>query len=133
MIDIETLVFASVASKLREKYQGISVSGEEYARPADFPAVTIVERDNSVYTPVRTTQIENAVSLMYEVNVYSNSERYHKQECKEILADVDEVLSGLGFTRMICNPVTNLQESKIYRMLARYEGIADKDFCIYQS
>ena len=29
------------------------------------------------------------------------------------------------------NPISNLQDAKIFRIVVRYEGVADKDFRIY--
>ena len=71
MIDIESAVFAAVAGVLREKYSNILVAGEYTDTPARFPAVTIVEIDNSVLQRMTTyaRHIENAGSVAYEVNV----------------------------------------------------------------
>ena len=64
MIDVENIVFSTIATALREKYDGIFVSGEYTDLPARFPAVTIVEEDSAVVQRMRTTNIENAVTLM---------------------------------------------------------------------
>ena len=50
MINIESEVFNTVATALRDEITGIFVSGEAIAAPSSFPAVTIVEDDNSTYT-----------------------------------------------------------------------------------
>lgn len=133
MIDIESILFSDIADDLRAQYPGIFVAGEATASPASFPAVTIVEADNSVYQRMRTTRIENAVRLMYEVNIYSNKIGYKKSEAKEILETIDGEFSRLGFTRTACNPVSNLQDASIYRILARYEAVADRNYMIYQN
>lgn len=122
-----------MASALRDAFQGIFVSGEYADIPARFPTVTIVESDNSVLQKMRTIapNLENAVSLMYEVNVYTNSVGYKKSEAKDIMETIDNEFSKMGFTRTMCNPVSNLQDATIYRIVARYEGIADNNFRIY--
>ena len=132
-MDIESFLFSQIAGALRASYEGIFVSGEYVDRPAKFPAVTIVESDNSVLQKMRTAapNLENAVSLMYEVNVYTNSVGYKKSEAKDIIETIDNEFSKMGFTRTMCNPVSNLQDATIYRIVARYEGVADKDFRIY--
>lgn len=132
MIDIESFLFSKIATVLREKYD-VFVSGEYVDSPARFPAVTIVESDNSVLQKMRTEapNLENAVSLMYEVNVYTNSVGYKKSEAKDIMETIDNEFSKMGFTRTMCNPVSNLQDATIYRIVARYEGVADKNFRIY--
>ena len=84
MIDIESFLFSQIAGALRSTYDGIFVSGEYVDSPAKFPAVTIVESDNNVLQKMRTAapNLENAVSLMYEVNVYTNSVGYKKSEVR---------------------------------------------------
>lgn len=124
MIDIETDVFSAVAGVLRATYSGIFVSGEYTAAPASLPAATIAEMDNSVYRKMRTTAIENAAQLMYEVNVYSNKVGYKKIEAKAIMSTIDREFARLGFTRTMCSPVSNLQDATIFRLVARYEAVA---------
>ena len=133
MIDIESFLFSRIAGVLRASYEGVFVSGEYVDSPAKFPAVTIVESDNSVLQKMRTAapNLENAVSLMYEVNIYTNTEGFKKSEAKDILETVDSEFSKLGFTRTMSNPISNLQDAKIFRIVVRYEGVADKDFRIY--
>lgn len=131
MIDLESAVFSAVAIQLRAAWPGVFVSGEPVAAPAQFPTVTIVEADNSVYGKMSTTTIENFASLVYEVNVCSNKTAGKKQECKEIMAVIDEQFAELGFTRKMCNQVPNLADHTIYRMVARYTGVADRDARIY--
>ena len=130
---IESFLFSQIAGALRSTYEGIFVSGEYVDSPARFPAVTIVESDNSVLPKMRTAapNLENAVSMMYEVNVYTNSVGYKKSEAKDIMETIDNEFSKIGFTRTMCNPVSNLQDATIYRIVARYEGVADKNFRIY--
>lgn len=131
MIDAENLIFANIATALRSAYPGIWVVGEYIDVPAEFPAVSIIEGDNSVLRKMSTLQIENAVSVMYEVNVYSNLARGKKQQAKAIIAAIDKEFCKINFVRTMCNPVSNLQDATIYRMVARYEAVIDKDFWIY--
>lgn len=133
MIDVESTVFNKIAESLRNIYDGIFVSGEYTDVPARFPAVTIVESDNAVVQRMRTINIENAVSLMYEVNVYTNTEGYKKSEAKDIMETIDNEFVNLGFTRTMCNPISNLSDARIYRIVARYTASVDKDFWVYQA
>jgi len=132
LIDVESFLFNQIAGILRFQYN-VYVSGEYVDSPAKFPAVTIVEINNGVFQKMRTAapNLENAVSLTYEVNVYTNSIGYKKSEAKKILETIDNEFSNMGFTRTMCNPVSNLQDATIYRIVARYEGIADRNFRIY--
>ena len=114
MISPENFVFDAVADELREQFPGIYVAGDYVDVPTRFPAVL---------TRMRTLNIENAVTLMYETNVYSNLSSGKKAEAKKIQAVVDEAFAQLGFTRLMCSPEPNLQDAKIYRIYARYQGV----------
>lgn len=133
MIDVEFAVYNAVTSDLKLIYPDIFATGDLSSSPARFPAVSIVEINNSVLISARTNNIENAVSVSYEVNVYSNKTGYNKIEAKEILAVVDNSFQKLGFTRTFSNPVQNLEDRNIYRVVARYDATIDKDFWIYQN
>lgn len=132
MIDIEADVFNTVATALRTEFTGIAVYGEYIDTPARFPCVTLVEADNRVNQEMRTTNIENAVNVMYEMNVFSNKTSGKKAEAKAIVAAADEVMTSMGFTRTFREQVANLRDASIYRIVCRYEAVIDKDFWIYQ-
>ena len=133
MIDVEFAVYNAVTTDLKLMYPDIFATGDLSASPARFPAVSIVEINNSVFQSARTKTIENAASVAYEVNIYSNKTGYNKIEAKEILAVVDSSFQNLGFTRTFSNPVQNLEDRNIYRIVTRYEAVIDKDFWIYQN
>lgn len=138
MIDIENDVFNAVATALREEYTGITVVGEYVETPARFPAVTLVEADNRVEKSWRTCEkMENAVNVMYELNVYSNKSSGKKAEAKKIASTADEVMASLGFMRDFREQVPNLKDSTIYRIVCRYSGRVipndDGKFYIYTS
>lgn len=131
MIDAENIIFSRIANTLRTAYPGIFVRSEFTDIPARFPAVTIIESDNSVLSKQSTLNIENAASLMYEVNVYSNLSTGKKQQAKAIMAAIDDEFAKMNFVRTMCNPVSNLQDATIYRMVARYNAVIDNDFWLY--
>ncbi len=137
MIDVENDVFDTVAAALRAAHAGIFVSGEFVDVPAKFPAVTIVEADNRVFERMRTRKIENAVRVMYEVQIYSNKASGKKAEAKAIADTADGVFEGLGFTRTMRNQVANLKDATIYRIVCRYEAVVGENgenkYLIYQT
>lgn len=133
MIDPEFSVYSAVTGDLKLEYPDIYATGDVSFSPARFPAVSIVEINNSVLERMRTKSIENAVSVAFEVNIYTNNLGYSKLDAKEILSVVDGSFSRLGFTRTFCNPIQNLEDRNIYRVVARYEATIDKDFWIYQN
>ena len=123
MIDIESFVFSRVSEKLRNTFDDIFVSGEYIDAPAKFPAVTLIEVNNSVLPSMRTTTVENGTTVLYEVNVFSNKIGYKKSEAKDILEIIDAEMSAIGFMRTMAQPTPNLADSTIYRITARYSGV----------
>lgn len=130
MVDIENELFTKVAAVLREKYSGIYVTGEYLNAPSSFPAVSVIEMDNTTYDV--DSSGETHAQLMYEVNVYSNLTRGKKSQCKEIANVIDGIFTGCGFSRIMKQPVPNMNDATIYRIVARYRGVADKDKNIYR-
>lgn len=133
IIDIEGDIYSDIADELRDKHPGINVYGEYVDKPARFPAVTLVEADNRVFDRMRTLNIDNAASVMWEANIYSNKSSGKKAEAKAIADTLDKKFSEIGFTRTLRNQVANLNDSTIYRIVCRYEAVIDKDFWIYQN
>lgn len=133
MIDPEFAVYDAVTDEVKLMYPDLYMTGDVSFAPSQFPAVSIVEKNNSVLLGMRTNNIENAVSLMYEVNVYSNKVGYSKMEAKEILGAVDDAFTKIGFTRTFSNPVQNLEDKTVFRIVARYEANMDRDFVVYHN
>ena len=137
MIDMEDEIFGVVSEKvyeeLAEKYPDLFITGEYVKTPPSFPCVSLIEMDNAVLRDSQTsTEGENHAEVMYELNVYSNKTVGKKAECREIAACIDKVLTGLNFTRMMLEPVPNLNDATIYRMFGRYRAILSKDKTIYR-
>lgn len=131
MIDIESEVYARVTTRLRSSYNPISISNEETRTPSKFPFASVVEIDN--YTFKRTMDSgsnENHAQVVYEVTVASNKTTGRKAECKAILSDIDEIFTGIGFTRSMTNPVP-MEDATIFKLVARYSAIVDKSGKIY--
>lgn len=137
MIDVESLVFSTVATALRAAFPGppvIFVAGEAVAAPPTFPAATLVEMDNSIY--MRTmglSRAENHVSIMYQAECYSNLSSGKKAQCKAIMAVIDTEMQKLGFVRIGSGPMAlpNADATK-YRMVARYRAVISKTGSIYK-
>ena len=133
MIDIENEVFNAVATVLRAEYPKIYVVGEYVKTPPKFPCVSLVEMDNQNYQRTEDSgSSENHVSVMYEVNIYSNKSVGKKSECKNIAALIDEQMLALGFARLMSQPIPNLDDATIYRMVGRYSAIISKNKVIYR-
>lgn len=133
MIDVESEIFDSVATVVRDEFPKIYMTGEYVKSPPSFPCVSLVEVDNSVYRNSSTNcEEENHVAVTYEVNIYSNKTSGKKSECRKIAGIIDTKLANLGFTRMMLEPVPNMEDSTIYRLLGRYRAVVGKDKTIYR-
>ena len=133
MINIEDELFTRIATALRAQFSDIYVVGEYVNAPPKFPAVYIVEQDNTVNRMGRdTSNIENFADVMYQVDIFSNKNKGKKAECKAIAAFVDEQFASIGFTRSFLNPVPNMDDGTIYRMTGRWVATVSKDREIYR-
>lgn len=133
MIDIENEVFSIVASAVRAVYSDIYMVGEYVKTPPKFPCVSLVEMDNQSYQATEDSgSSENHASVMYEMNVYSNKSVGKKSECKAIAALIDEQMLALGFARTMLQPIPNLDDATIYRMVGRYSAVISKNKTVYR-
>lgn len=134
MINIESEVFNAVATALRSEFTGIFVSGESVAAPSSFPAVTLVEQDNSTYQrSLDSSGSEKHAVVMYEANAYSNLGSGKKKQTRAIMAIIDDEMQDMGFVRIGSSPaeVPNADKT-IYRMVARYRATVSTDKIIYR-
>ena len=128
MIDIENDIFNAVATAVRARYPEIYMVGEYVKTPPKFPCVSLLEMDNQSYQRTEDSgSSENHVSVMYEVNIYSNKTIGKKSECRAIAALIDEQMLALGFARTMLQPIPNLDDATIYRMVGRYSAVISKD------
>ena len=133
MINVENEIFGIIAKSIRDKYPGAYVVGEYVKAPPRFPFISIVEIDNTAYDRTQTSSsLENHADITYEVNIYSNKTSGKKSECKAIASLIDNEFATLGFSRTMLQPIPNLEDATIYRMLGRYRGVVSKDLKVYR-
>ena len=133
MINVENEIFNIVAKAVRKVYPDIYITGEYVASPPKFPCVTLVEMDNSAYTRTQTgSSVENHAELMYELDIYSNKKSGKKSECKAIAALIDKELAALNFSRIMLQPILNIDDVTIYRVKGRYRAVASNDKKIFR-
>nr|DAZ23216.1 MAG TPA: hypothetical protein [Caudoviricetes sp.] len=126
MIDVENQIYTPIAQALREAFPGINVSGEYVRTPSSFPHVSIVEQDNYPTTEhLSTSDTEQFVTLMYEINIYSNKTTGKKAQCRNIMKVIDDLMYRRNFIRTAMSPVPNLENATIYRIVARYQAETD--------
>lgn len=133
MIDAENEIFTAVRNAVVAEIPNIYMVGEYTNTPPQFPCISLVEIDNAVYRNSSTESVEeNHVAVTYEVNVYSNKTKGKKSEVKAIAKIIDDTLARIGFTRMMFQPVPNLADTTIYRMIGRYRAVIGRDHTIYR-
>lgn len=133
MIDLESDIYSYVEDIIKTAHSNVFVSSQYVQTPDKLPAVTIVEADNRVRQDMSSSSgIENAVSVMYEVNVYSNKSSGKKLQAKQIAETVDNAFTEIGLVRTLREQIPNMKDATIFRIVCRYEGSIDKDFWIYQ-
>lgn len=131
MIDIENELYTRIAKRLRNEFDPINISGEFVKKPAQFPHVTIIQKDDSTYRPSMTHEEVHSL-VMFEVNVYSNKITGKKSECKKIMKTINEEFMDMGFERLVSRPIQNLEDATIYRMVARYVGVINKEKIVFR-
>ena len=133
MINIETEIFDIVAKAVRTAFPGAYVVGEYVKSPPRFPSVSIVEIDNTAYDRTQTSgSLENHADVTYEVNIYSNKISGKKSECKVIATLIDNELAALGLSRTMLQPIPNMDDATIYRMVGRYKAVVSKDKKVFR-
>ncbi len=120
MVDIESFIFDPVAEDFSAAYPEGSRYGEPNDAPAKFPALILYEADEfyAGYTNL------DAKRIVIDVDVYSTLQSGAKQQCKAIMALVENRLMSIGpFEQLFCNQIRNADQ-RIFRMKARYRCTA---------
>ncbi len=139
MIDIESQVYRAVLAGLTPTLSELGhddpsrhVTSDYVKQPAVFPHVSVVEINNSTETRTQSTTGENHAALTYEVSSYSNKQIGRKTECKALAKAADEAMLRLGFTRISLEPVPNLLDATVHRIVGRYTALVSKDEILYR-
>ena len=123
MIDKENEIFNAVATALRKKFKGIYVVGTELsATPPKFPAVSFVQTNNVIKENYSTfNSLENVAQEDYKAEVCSNLMKGKEAQTKEITTLISDIMSGLGYIRVFCEPVVNADPT-VNRRISRYRN-----------
>lgn len=122
MIDIENIVIDKVISE----FPDITVTSDETKAPSEFPAIYISCKSNTIYLDSRDENKENHVNVMFQADIYDNNVDSKKEKCKEIASKLDTIMQSQGFTRTFYEPITNLEDSTIYRIVMRFTAVVSK-------
>lgn len=123
MIDIENAVISRLFQAFIAAYPNGSYSSEpNTSNPPGWPHLNALQGDQSFFT----AKLDSA-RVMFEINAYSNRTSGAKQECKEIMQLVNDTLMEFGAWEQVFCSQTKNSDLGIYRMTARYKGVAVKE------
>lgn len=133
MVDIETDVYNHVYTLVKTMYPQATLSSERTETPSDFPFVSIEESNNVTYERSLTGDgKENHAIVTFTVEVYSNKLPGRKKEARDIANMVDIAMESLGITRTMMQPMPNMFNVGVYRIVARYRCVVGKDKMIHR-
>lgn len=129
MIDYEVNVFDAVYRKVSSRFAKGKFVSSYVPNPTAFPAGSLIELSNTtVRKRQSSTPVENFARVMYQLDIYALT----KKEARALLALVDEVMIGLGFTRLGGDFSDNMSNPDVFRYAARYEAEIDREGNIYR-
>ncbi len=123
MNTIENDVFTLVKNELITQFgvNNMEITGEYNPTPSKFPCVYLYEADN-FNAGYDGCNHEVVTGVMYEVQVYTNKQNGKKAQAKAIMQVIDTLLTRYGFTRTFMQPIPNMNDATIFRMVARYSA-----------
>ena len=132
MIDKLNEIFTSVATSVRNKHTGTTVTGEYTRKPSKFPAVTLDEIQNVVVDRLEdSSNAENFAGVTYRLQVFSNKRTGKKAEAREIFATADAEMRRMGFRRVTYTTTPEIYDSTIYCIMATYEAVVSAAGYVY--
>ena len=132
MIDVNNEIFTNVATSVRGKHTGTSVTGEYTRKPSKFPAVTLDETQNVIVDRLEdSSNTENFAGVAYRLQVFSNKRTGKKAEAREIFATADAEMRRMGFRRVTYTTTPEIYDSTIYCIMATYEAVISAAGYVY--
>jgi len=131
MIDYEVKVFNKVYASAaplcaNKRFVSTAITEPQTA----FPAASLIEIDNmTVRNKQSSMPVENFAKITYQLDVYATS----KSKCREVFIAADGALIAMNFTRISGAYIGNADNVKVFRYVARYEAIVDREGNIYRA
>lgn len=122
MIDQELIILENVSSILKQNFENIYII-EEYTEglPVNFPCVLIYQSSNIVNEKYSTfDHLENVVTEVYTCEIFSKLESGRRQEIKEIIDSVNNVMGSYGYIRSFNEPVETKDKS-VSKTVVKYK------------
>ena len=130
MIDYEVKIFNKVykaAAPLCALNKFVSTIITE--APTAFPAASLIEMDNAtIRNRQSSTPAENFSLITYQLDVYATS----KSKCKEVFIAADDAMIAMNFSRISGQYINNVDNTKVFRYVARYEAEIDQKGNLYR-
>ena len=128
MIDHEDAIFDEVATLLRANFEGIHIIGREITdTPPSFPAVSIIQSDNTINGKYSTFESKENVAIeSYKFEIVSNLEKGEKEaQCKAIAGMINSIMVDThAYTRTFNQPVPSADTSLARRVLRYTQNIS---------
>ena len=118
MNDPSNRVFTNIKTYVKDVCKNVS---NHYSKtPAEFPALSVVQMDcRDMCNDLENN--ENAVESVIEIQCYSNK---NITESKNIINKCCDAMRMMGYTRIYGPyPITNVVDTNIYRMVARFKRL----------
>jgi hypothetical protein len=133
MIDIENALFDDIYKTVKAEYDKADITDEYDPSDAKFPKITVsIRNEGEPYGMIDSSGIMKGANVFVEVNVYASRQTGYKATAKEIVARICDRMKVIGFTLSMCEPIPNQQSDQIYRYVARFNGMADKNNTIFR-
>lgn len=118
MNDPSNRVFTNIKTYVKDVCK--NVSNHSSKTPAEFPALSVVQMDcRDMCNDLENN--ENAVESVIEIQCYSNK---NITESKNIINKCCDAMRMMGYTRIYGPyPITNVVDTNIYRMVARFKRL----------
>lgn len=130
MIDVENKIFTIVYNAVMQYDDSIYVSSSVESAPAEFPAVYVLETDNSAPAKFRISSRQEIYAEVHtRVSVFSNKPSGAKAEIKPILIAIDNALRGAGLRKT--EDKYSYPAEAVTQRTAWYECLADEGGNIY--
>ena len=132
MIDKLNEIFTSVATSVRNKHTGTTVTGEYTRKPSKFPTVTLDEIQNVVVDRLEdSSNVENFAGVTYRLQVFTNNRTGKKAEARAIFATADAEMRRMGFRRVTYTTTPEIYDSTVYNITATYEAVVSSAGYVY--
>lgn len=133
MVDIEIDVYDAVYRAVTAIYPDVHFSSERVEAPSEFPFVYLEESNNTTYErSITGDSKEHHAVVTFTVEVYSNKVPGRKKEARDIAQAIDLAMESLGITRTLLQPMPNMLDVGVYRIVGRYRCVAGEDKMIYR-